>query len=253
MIKILALIFMLIDHIGAIIFTSEKFRFLRIIGRLAMPLFGYCIARGFDHYLKKGSGLFSYFKKLVLFAICSTIPYQTFICLTSNVDVFKFNWNAIFKCFCLNIGFTWVCSVIVLYCLHELIFNSGGNTFSKKNLTHFTGLILVTLFSIFVHMDYGLAGVLVPVSFYFFYFKFYNSFALLISNFLIYVIYCFLRQLNIFDNPTFQIFSIFSVFIVLFLKNDKLKFKLPKYIFYWFYPLHLTVLVIIRYCLNKSF
>lgn len=53
MIKILAALFMLIDHIGMIFFPENYL--LRIIGRVSMPLFAYCIARGFYFSEQKGT------------------------------------------------------------------------------------------------------------------------------------------------------------------------------------------------------
>ena len=45
MIKLLATLFMFIDHVGMILFPD--IRDLRLIGRISMPLFAYCVARGF--------------------------------------------------------------------------------------------------------------------------------------------------------------------------------------------------------------
>lgn len=42
--KILAMVCMTIDHIGAAFFPQAVW--LRVIGRLAFPLFSYCIAEG---------------------------------------------------------------------------------------------------------------------------------------------------------------------------------------------------------------
>ena len=42
--KILAMVCMTIDHIGAMLFPQAVW--LRVIGRLAFPLFSYCIAEG---------------------------------------------------------------------------------------------------------------------------------------------------------------------------------------------------------------
>ena len=45
MIKLFALITMVIDHIGLVFFPNVII--FRIIGRLSMPLFAYCVARGY--------------------------------------------------------------------------------------------------------------------------------------------------------------------------------------------------------------
>ena len=45
--KLIAIISMLIDHIGAILFPSSEV--LRIIGRLAFPIFAFIIVEGYFH------------------------------------------------------------------------------------------------------------------------------------------------------------------------------------------------------------
>ena len=44
-IKIIAAASMLIDHMGLLLFP--QYRFMRILGRLAFPLYAFCIAEGF--------------------------------------------------------------------------------------------------------------------------------------------------------------------------------------------------------------
>ena len=67
--KILAIVTMTIDHIGAIFFPSLDF--LRIIGRIAFPLFCYLLVLGVEstHSIK------NYFIRLVAFAFISQIPF----------------------------------------------------------------------------------------------------------------------------------------------------------------------------------
>ena len=72
MIKILAALFMLIDHIGMIFFPENYL--LRIIGRVSMPLFAYCIARGFYFSEQKGT-TGRYARNLFLFAAVSQVPF----------------------------------------------------------------------------------------------------------------------------------------------------------------------------------
>lgn len=51
MIKFIGVLTMLIEHIGAILLP--EYRILRVIGRVLMPFFAYCIARGFYYSEKK--------------------------------------------------------------------------------------------------------------------------------------------------------------------------------------------------------
>ena len=68
--KIIAMIAMLIDHIGAYLFPQV--RWLRIIGRLAYPIFAYMIAEGCHHTKSR----IRYFLQMAgLAAICQLVYY----------------------------------------------------------------------------------------------------------------------------------------------------------------------------------
>jgi hypothetical protein len=70
--KLLAMITMLIDHIGYMYFPGEMM--WRTIGRLAFPIFAYQIAIGYS----KTSNLKKYVQRLTLFAFITQIPYWFF-------------------------------------------------------------------------------------------------------------------------------------------------------------------------------
>lgn len=91
MIKILACITMFIDHIGLLFFPKQIL--FRIIGRISMPLFAYCIARG----IKNTKNVKNYIFRILLISIVSQIPYMLMI------NYFK-----------LNICFVWVLTVIFI-------------------------------------------------------------------------------------------------------------------------------------------
>ena len=66
--KLLAMLTMTIDHIGAILLP--QYRFLRVIGRLAMPIYAYMIAEGcfYTHDRR------AYFLRLAgLAAVCQVV------------------------------------------------------------------------------------------------------------------------------------------------------------------------------------
>ena len=73
MIKTIACILMLIDHIG--LFFFPEIEVLRIVGRFAMPFFAYGIARGYFHAKEKGT-MKNYLFNMGVFSVISQIPYQ---------------------------------------------------------------------------------------------------------------------------------------------------------------------------------
>lgn len=68
--KIIAVVSMLIDHTGAVLFPENLW--LRIIGRLAFPIYCFLIAQGARHTRSLGK----YIGRLALFALVSEIPYD---------------------------------------------------------------------------------------------------------------------------------------------------------------------------------
>ncbi|MBP3805334.1 MAG: hypothetical protein J6I76_15855 [Oribacterium sp.] len=95
MIKLLALLTMLIDHIGVILL--KDIIIFRLIGRFAMPLFAYCIARGF-HFSKQHGTLKKYVSNILALTLISEIPYSLIV-----------QYPAI------NIGFTWLSAITILF------------------------------------------------------------------------------------------------------------------------------------------
>lgn len=71
--KFLAMLTMLIDHIGYLFFPSQIW--LRIIGRLSFPIFAFLISRGYRYTSDKRK----YAVRLFIFGIISQIPYHFFV------------------------------------------------------------------------------------------------------------------------------------------------------------------------------
>lgn len=263
MIKFLALILMVIDHIGhmlksGVIYQKGAFvlsEVLSLLGRFSMPLFAYCIARGFDHYKKTGN-MKKYFKNIAIMAILAQIPFTI---LKYKMSVY-YNTLAnspekisIFSKFVLNIGFTWLVALGLLLILKQLDFsNEQGfiNKLTQKNILFICLAIAICVAICLVapvcRIEYGLYAVLCVIVFYYFCFKFNSPILLLLSSGVLYLIYCAEHSIGLVNN-TGQVFATFSICSVSFLQKYDKTIKLPKFIFYWFYPLHLAILALLYF------
>ena len=130
--KILAAIFMTIDHIGVQIFP--QFEILRIIGRLSMPIFAYMISEG-AFYTKNRKKYLS--TMIAISAICQIAYY--------------FAERSLDQC----ILVTFSLSVLLIYII------------DSKNII----LSLIALTSCFyitqaVNIDYGFFGIMLPLLIY---------------------------------------------------------------------------------------
>lgn len=70
LLKIIAMISMVFDHVGDLFFPSLMWP--RAIGRLAMPLFCFCMAEGYAHTRDRKK----YLLRMGLFALISEIPFD---------------------------------------------------------------------------------------------------------------------------------------------------------------------------------
>lgn len=68
--KLIAMISMVFDHVGDMFFPGAVW--MRMIGRLAMPLFSFCIAEGYAHTRDKKK----YLCRMGIFALISEIPFD---------------------------------------------------------------------------------------------------------------------------------------------------------------------------------
>ena len=68
--KLIAMISMVFDHVGDMFFPGALW--MRMIGRLAMPLFSFCIAEGYAHTRNKQR----YLLRMGVFALVSEIPFD---------------------------------------------------------------------------------------------------------------------------------------------------------------------------------
>ena len=210
--KIIALIAMTVDHVGALIYPKNDI--LRIIGRIAMPIFAFMIAEGTFYARKK----LKYFSLVLgLGAIC-VVGY-----LVAEKTLY------------LNILITFSFSIAMIYALQYAI--------NKKRASAYLLFALAVLISAFVNFglpkitgnkgwetDYGFFGTLLPVMIYIF-----KDFRLKL------VALCFGLTLIALYEGGVQWWAYLSLVFMLFYDGTRGKLNL-KYLFYIYYPLHLVAI-----------
>jgi hypothetical protein len=202
---------MLIDHVGLLFFPDDIG--FRIIGRLAMPMFSYCIARGFYFTSLKGT-VNAYIKRMAVFAVLSQIP---FMIMENEIKG--------------NIGVLW------FLCL---VFLKFAEKDSKKTTDYFI-LAAIAVITAFVPMDYGIYGLFFTVVLYYFFIKKESS--------LFYPSYFLLHGLNFVRGTgagIMQLFTLPAIPLLDLLKRYDDKVKIDRRFFYAFYPVHMLILVGIK-------
>lgn len=212
--KIIAVISMLLDHIGAYIFPDAYW--LRCIGRLAFPIFAIFIAEGMRYTRSRKR----YVLTLLVFAIISQIPY-----------------GFLREFYYLNILFTFLIAIFAIFLIENY----------KKNETLYMIYLLllgsVLLFVEFLNIvDYGIFGVLLILVFYFVKDK---KLSLSLGAACLVLLTLKMMLFAGFTlRSTVQFLSILSLLLLYFYNGNKGKVNL-KWLFYIFYPLHLLVILII--------
>jgi hypothetical protein len=272
--KLLALVTMLIDHIGYMYFPNEVL--FRIIGRLAFPIFAYQIALGYS----RTSNLKKYVLRLSLFALITQIPYSFF-----SPDI---RFNPIH----FNVLFTFIVAIGLL-CAYDMGILNIKIFIKNKNYKHLIyGIFLLALAVIIItlpevlsfmikgfYLEYGLLALALVLLFHIFQEK--RSLAI-ISIILLYLFHGYYRvalfnsaysstlfwsnlvnfkyvwsQLNLLNGLSqlqryyFQAWGAFALIPILGLEIIKPSWiKLNKYVGYIFYPAHMALLIVIAIILK---
>jgi hypothetical protein len=211
--KLIAITTMLIDHVGLIFFPESTF--MRILGRIAFPIFAFHIAKGYVHTSNK----LNYISRLLTFAAISQIPYMLLL-----------------QTYNLNILFTLLLSITLISCVH----------YKKWYWMILIGIIfIIPKYLQLPNFEYTWYGLIMPVIFY----LFANSKKkIVIYQSILTLIFVFLES-----EPNIQLFAIFGVLLCLYFPTDKFKVYLNKSFFYWFYPAHLTILFAILWIIQTNF
>lgn len=211
--KLIAASSMLIDHIGYLFFYDVQW--LRIVGRLAFPIFAFLVVEGAMHTrdFKK------YVMRLSVFALISEIPFN----LAMRGRLIYADGS--------NVLVTFVIGLICIAFFKKLSLKSS---FSTENGIYGALIFLAgAAAAYFLHSDYGAYGVMLIYVFYVFRDR------KLAKSLLAVLIFGFM--------PGIQIFAS-AALVILWFYNGREGYKSPavKWGFYLFYPLHLFVLYMIK-------
>ena len=235
LLKLFALLFMIIDHTGAVFFSGHMD--LRVLGRIAFPLYVWCIVIGIEHTHNH----WRYALRLLFAGIIS----QPFYMWGLNHTITE-----------LNVMFTLFFGLLALICIKE-----------KRYYSHIWGPVLILAISCMMRMDYGWRGILLIIALYsvrekksaiaavMFIFCLYwgtesmtlqKVFGIPLPNTIRFFPYgsALLRSVR-----KLQFFAVLALPFMVWPNNKGRYLKIPKWIEYFLYPGHLAVLAILRHYL----
>ncbi|MDO4519908.1 MAG: TraX family protein [Eubacteriales bacterium] len=221
--KLIAIITMLIDHIGAILLVRyapanealfhlfgkdySLYRVSRDIGRIAFPIFCFLLVEGFIHTRNR----FRYGWNLFLFALISEIPWNMWH--NNGHLLYPLKQNVFFTLF---FGY-------VAFCLLEY--------FWENQWIQILSVIALLIIAYYFHADYGWKGFIFLLIMY--WFRMERPAQAVIGS-------CWLH---------YEWKALFA-FIPINLYNGErgfIKGTFGKYFFYAFYPVHILILLIIKH------
>jgi hypothetical protein len=215
--KIIGCVSMLADHVGSILFP--QILILRIIGRLAFPIFAFLVVEGYRHT----QNFKNYLLRIFVFFIVSE-PIYRYAHYHMNIEN-------------LNIFATLLLGLVAIY-LYDHINN-------KKYA--FFCVFLTSILSYIVKADYGFFGIFLIFFFYLYDIKkdFYKLFFIQLLLIAMYVFFMPIQYASIgMQVPTKWILGQFIFLLPLFMIKyyDGKRGKYSKYLFYVFYPGHLLLI-----------
>ena len=218
--KLIAIISMLADHVnkaliypylesnhGFLAFISDVFD---IIGRIAFPLFCFMLVEGYF----KTRNRKKYLLNLLLFGVISEVPFDMF----TTASFFNMNWN--------NVMFTLALVLVTVWIIDTLKEKMQKRTKALWYLVSILIVLVMCIVSMSLSLDYEHHAILIGYFFYLFH-----------------------------DMPVFAIpFGYASMFkepwallgFGLTLTYNGERGKQHKMLYYWFYPVHLLILGLLR-------
>ncbi|MDD6644686.1 MAG: TraX family protein [Oscillospiraceae bacterium] len=214
--KLFALLCMTVDHIG--VHLISEYEPIRIIGRLAFPIFAYMIAEGCKYTKNK--------LKYFLTIFIEGVILQIFIFLMSDSTH-------------MNVLITFSLSIGLIYAFDYSLRSENNYNW----VIPLTGIIFVMIIcgempegflSEYFHIDYGFFGVMLPVMVYIF-----DNKVLKLLMFTLGLVFLSMSLAPI------QWWCLLSVIPIALYSGKRGKLKI-KYLFHIYYPLHIVIILAIK-------
>ncbi|MEK3794015.1 TraX family protein [Paenibacillus sp. FSL R7-0204] len=209
--QIIAMLTMLIDHVGLIFFPGELA--WRYVGRIAFPIYCYALAQGYIHTSSRPR----YLRRLLVIAVLAQIPY--------NLAIHPGGWNVVF---------TLLISALVLALLDKL-----PNLWAGIPVVAAAVLLMDAL-----PLDYNAYGLLLVLIF-----RYTRSYVLVLAHLALNVFYLF------YYNWLVQMASIIPTVLIALTPGFWVlleKRRLPRWVWWCFYPAHLTILALVKFLFFKE-
>ena len=249
--KMIAIATMLIDHIAAVVirdmysfvdsdgvyvfyneFAYDVYSIMRLIGRMAFPLFCFLLVQGFCHTKNKGK----YALKLFIFGLISELPYD--LALEGGKWTLENN----------NVMWTLFLGLITLWIIDEIrnnprFLNKSNNELMWIIATLLRCIAMTTVIMIsmlcaeyVLRCDYGASGIATLVAMY------------LLYNYPMIGYATGVVLLGLLCSE--QEYIALIMLLPLYFYNGE-RGKQIKSFFYWFYPVHLLILYLLKIILIK--
>ena len=203
--KLIAMICMVLDHTGNAFFPEKMW--LRAIGRIAMPVFAFCVSEGFIHTRDRKR----YILRMLFFGLISEVPFHLF----ASGEAFVLSHQ--------NIMFTFAWALAGLSCYEQIASRERGF------LGDFVSAVVLLVFlagSLLLCLDYNMTATAIIFVFYLLRYK-----TDWVRNISVAAVYAAFR------NKGMNWFGLLG-FIPIFMYNGR-RGRGLKWLFYIFYPAHL--------------
>lgn len=214
--KLIALVTMLIDHVGAALFPGAVW--MRAVGRIAMPIFAFCVAEGYTHTSDRRR----YLLRLGVFAAVSELPFD--FALMGGPELTH-----------QNIMLTFAIAVATLMAADALMERFEGSVGIVAGL----GAVLAgSIVAVFLKTDYNYLGVMLVALFHFL-----KESEPPVKAAVGGAYYLFMRNMG------YLVWGVVGFALTAFYNGKRGRGL--KYLFYLFYPGHLALIALIGHAIGS--